>query len=151
MMNDLMQRLQADYRDALRAGEAEKVSTLRLIFARAKNAAIEQRVAEVDEPALLQLMQKEVKEREESLEQFRRGGRPELAERETRALDLLRAYLPAELADDEIRAVVRRHIAETGAAGKAGIAKVMRPVMAELRGRADGQRINRIVLEELGA
>lgn len=150
-MNDLMQRLQADYRDALRAGEAEKVSTLRLIFARAKNAAIEQRVAEVDEPALLQLMQKEVKEREESLEQFRRGGRPELAERETRALDLLRAYLPAELADDEIRAVVRRHIAETGAAGKAGIAKVMRPVMAELRGRADGQRINRIVLEELGA
>jgi uncharacterized protein YqeY len=150
-MNELMQRLQAEYRDALRARDTEKVSTLRLLFARAKNAAIEQRVEEVDEPALQRLIQKEVKEREESVEQFRRGGRTELVERDEHALALLRGYLPAELSDDEIREVVRRVIAETGAAGKAGMGKVMRPVMAELRGQADGQRVNRIVLEELGS
>jgi uncharacterized protein YqeY len=149
-MNELMQRMQADYRESLRAGDREKVSTIRMLFARAQNAAIEQRVEEVDEPALVRLIQKEVKEREESIEQFRRGGRQDLVEKDTAALALLRGYLPAELSDDEIRPVVRRVIAETGAAGKAGIGKVMRPVMAELGGRAEGQRVNRIVMEELG-
>jgi uncharacterized protein len=149
-MSELMQRLQAEYRESLRARDQTKVSTLRMLFARAKNAAIEKRVEEVDEPTLLQLIQKEVKEREESIEQFKRGGRQDLVDKETAELAYLRGYLPAELPDEEIRAVVRRVIAETGAAGKAGIGKVMRPVMDELRGRADGQRINRIVMEELG-
>src|SRR5262249_5252315 len=147
---ELMQRLQSEYRDALRARDQTKVSTLRMLFARAKNAAIEKHVEEVDEATLLQLIQKEAREREESIEQFKRGGRQDLVEKETAELQLLRGYLPAELSDEEIRTVVQRVIAETGAAGKSGIGKVMRPAMEELRGRADGQRVNRIVMEELG-
>jgi uncharacterized protein YqeY len=149
-MNELMQRLQADYKEALRARDERKVATLRLLFARAKNTAIELRVDEVDEATVLSLIQKEVKQREDSITQFEAGGRTDLVAKETQERDILRAYLPAELSDDEIRVVIRRVIAETGAQGKAGISKVMRPVMAELKGRADGSRINRLVMQELG-
>jgi len=149
-MSELMQRLQADYKEALRARDERKVGTLRLLFARAKNAAIEQRVEEVDETTLLSLLQKEVKQREDSIAQFEAGGRTDLVQKETAERDILRAYLPAELSDEEIRAVIRRVIAETGAQGRAGIGKVMRPIMAELKGRVDGARVNRLVAEELG-
>jgi uncharacterized protein YqeY len=149
-MSELMQRLQADYKDALRARDERKVGTLRLLFARAKNTAIEQRVEEVDEATLLSLVQKEVKQREDSIAQFEAGHRADLVAKETAERDILRAYLPAELSDDEIRAVIRRVIGETGAPGKAEVGKVMRPVMAELKGRADGGRINRLVVAELG-
>jgi uncharacterized protein YqeY len=149
-MSELMQRLQADYKEALRARDERKVSTLRLLFSRAKNAAIEQRAEEVDEATLLSLIQKEVKQREDSIAQFEAGGRTDLAAKETAERDILRDYMPAELSDEEIRAVIRRVVAETGAEGKAGIGKVMRPVMAELKGRADGGRVNRLVAEELG-
>jgi uncharacterized protein YqeY len=149
-MSELMQRLQAEYKEALRARDERKVGTLRMLFARAKNTAIEERVGEVDEATLLSLIQKEVKQREDSITQFQAGGRADLVANETAERDLLRSYLPAELSDEEIRAVIRRVIAETGAQGKAGIGKVMRPVMAELKGRADGARVNRLVAEELG-
>jgi uncharacterized protein len=150
-MSELMQRLQADYKTALRARDERKVTTLRLLFSRAKNAAIEARVEEVDETTLLSLIQKEVKQREDSITQFEAGGRADLVANETAERDILRAYLPAELSDEEIRAVIRRVIAETGAQGKAGIGKVMRPIMAELKGRVDGTRVNRLVGEELGS
>ena len=150
-MSELMERLQADYKMALRARDERKVGTLRMLFARAKNTAIEQRVDEVDETTLLTLLQKEVKQREDSITQFEAGGRADLVANETAERDILRAYLPAELSDDEIREVIRRVIAETGAQGKAGIGKVMRPIMSELKGRADGGRINRLVGEELGS
>ena len=150
-MSELMERLQADYKAALRARDERKVTTLRLLFSRAKNAAIEQRVEEVDETTLLTLLQKEVKQREDSITQYEAGSRADLVANETAERDILRAYLPAELSDEEIRAVIRRVIAETGAQGKAGIGKVMRPIMAELKGRVDGTRVNRLVAEELGS
>jgi uncharacterized protein YqeY len=150
-MSELMQRLQGDYKAALRARDERKVTTLRLLFSRAKNAAIEARVEEVDETTLLSLIQKEVKQREDSITQFEAGRRADLVANETAERDILRAYLPAELSDEEIRAVIRRVIAETGAQGKAGIGKVMRPIMAELKGRVDGSRVNRLVAEELGS
>jgi uncharacterized protein YqeY len=150
-MNELMERLQSEYKAALRARDERKVSTLRLVFNRAKNQAIELRQPELDEAALLQVLQKEAKQREESIAAFERGGRQDLVDRETAELNILRAYLPAELSDEEIRAVVRRVIAETGARGKADMGKVMRPVMAELKGRAEGARVNRLVGEELSA
>jgi uncharacterized protein len=149
-MSELMQRLQADYKDALRARDERKVATLRLLFARAKNTAIEQRVEEVDETTLLSLIQKEVKQREDSIAQFQVGGRTDLVTKETAERDVLRSYLPAELSNEEIREVIRRVIADTGAQGKADVGKVMRPVMTELKGRADGGRINRLVMAELG-
>jgi uncharacterized protein len=149
-MSELMQRLQTDYKDALRARDERKVATLRLLFARAKNTAIDQRVAEVDETTLLSLIQKEVKQREDSIAQFQAGGRADLVTKETAERDVLRSYLPAELTDEEIREVIRRVIADTGAQGKADVGKVMRPVMTELKGRADGGRINRLVIAELG-
>jgi uncharacterized protein len=107
-------------------------------------------VEEVDEATLLSLIQKEVKQREDSIAQFEAGRRADLVEKETAERDILSAYLPAEMSDDEIRVVIRRVIGETGAQGKADVGKVMRPVMVELKGRADGGRINRLVLGELG-
>lgn len=150
-MSELMQRLQQEYKDALRARDERKVATLRMLFARAKNTAIEQRVDEVDEATLLTLVQKEVKQREDTIPQFEAGGRADLVAKETAERDILRAYLPAEMSDEEIRAVIRRVMVDTGAQGKADVGKVMRPVMAELKGRADGGRINRLVMQELGS
>jgi hypothetical protein len=148
-MNELMARLQADYKAALRARDERKVSTLRLVFNRAQNLAIELRQPDLDEAALLQVLQKEAKQREESIAAFERGGRQDLVDRETAELNILRAYLPAELSDDEIRAVIRRVVGETGARDNEDMGKVMRPVMAELKGRAEGARVNRLVGEEL--
>src|SRR5687768_5542457 len=104
-MSELMERLQGEYKAALRGREERKVATLRLLFARAKNVAIEQRADEVDEATLLSLIQKEVKQREDSIAQFQAGGRADLVEKETAERDILRAYLPAELSDEEIRTV----------------------------------------------
>ena len=86
-MSELMQRLQADYKEAMRARDERKVGTLRLLFARAKNLAIEQRVEEVDEATLLSLIQKEVKQREDSIAQFEAGGRTDLVQQETAERD----------------------------------------------------------------
>ena len=99
-MSELMQRLQGEYKDALRARDERKVATLRMLFARAKNQAIEQRVDEVDEPTLLSLIQKEVKQREDSIAQFEAGRRADLVAKETTERDILRSYLPAELSDE---------------------------------------------------
>jgi uncharacterized protein YqeY len=148
-MSELMQRLQDDYKAAMRARDERKVGTLRLLFARAKNTAIEQRVDEVDEATLLSLIQKEVKQREDSITQYEAGRRADLVAVETAERDILCDYLPAELSEEEVRAVIRRVIADTGAQGKSDMGKVMRPVMTELKGRADGGRINRLVAEEL--
>ena len=153
----LKEQLPEDLKSAMRAGDAVRRDVLRSLLTAISNAEIA-RVNIKDEtasrqglsdPDVLDVVQKQVKQRRESADEYRKGGRPELAEREEAEAAILTAYLPPQMSRDEIAAEVRAAISETGAAGPAGKAKVMPVVIGRLKGRADGRMINEVVTELL--
>ena len=155
----LRAQLPDDLKDAMRAGDGIRRDVLRSLLTAISNAEIA-RVNVKDESAarqelgdadVLDVIRKQVKQRRESAEEYRKARRAELVAREDAEAEILSAYLPAELSRDEIAAVVQAAIAQTGASGPAGKAKVMPVVMGELKGKADGRIINEIVTELLGA
>ena len=143
------QRIEADLRTAMKAGEKERVGTLRMLLADLNNERI-RRGGEVDEEAFLGLVQRGVKQRRESSEQFRAGNRPELADREEREAAILGAYLPAAVSEDEVRAAVRDLVAAEGLAGGKAMGRVMGALVPRFKGRIDGRELQRIAREELG-
>lgn len=148
MATSPQQRIESDLKEALKAGDKERVSTLRLLLTEIKNERI-RRGAEVDEPGFVALVRKAVKQREESSAQYRQGARPELAEKEEREARLLTAYLPAQADERQIRAAVEELVAERGLAGPAAIGPVMKEMLARFGSAADGATINRIAREVL--
>ena len=130
---------------AMKTRESERVGALRLLLSELQKAAKE---GSDDELAVLR---RERKRRLEAAGQFRDGGRPELAEREESEAKLIEGYLPAELGDSELDALVADAIAETGAAGPQDMGKVMKTVMERAGGRADGKRTSARVREALSA
>ena len=160
MTNDLTlkQRLDADLRDAMRAGDETRKGTLRLLLTAVRNAEIPpekgavgpQRVELTDE-AVLQIIQRQVKQRLDSIEAYNKANRADLSAIEEAELVVLRAYLPAQMSRDEVEAAARAVIQRLGAKGPADKGKVMGPIMGELRGKADGSLINAVVTELLAA
>lgn len=148
-MAALRDRLRTDLHAAMRSGNAIRRDTIRMVEAAAKNAEIDRRgpLAESD---LLVILQKQIKQRRESIELYLRGGRQDLADKEQAEIAVLEAYLPAQLGRDEIVAAARRIIEQVGARSAADKGKVIGPLMAELRGRADGRLVNQVVMELLG-
>jgi uncharacterized protein YqeY len=130
---------------AMKAREPDRVGALRLVLSELQKSAKE---GDSDELAVLR---RERKRRLEAAAQFRDGGRPELAEREEAEAQLIEGYLPAELDDSELDALVKDAIAETSAAGPQDMGKVMKAVMAKVEGRADGKRASARVREALSA
>jgi uncharacterized protein len=144
------QRIEADLKAAMRAGEKEKVSTLRLLLAEIKNERIRSG-GEVSAETLLGLVQKGIKQRQEAAEQYRRGRRPELADKEEREAELLRPYLPEPVSEDEVRAAAREVVAREGLSGPKGIGAVMQELVPRFKGRSEGKELQRIAREELGS
>lgn len=146
----LEERLQKDFKEALRAGDKDRVSTLRLL-----KAAITQKAKEkgqdVDEAAILDVLNSAAKQRKEAMEAYLKGGREDLSAKEQRELEIIQQYLPEPLSDDELVTCVEAVISELGATSPKDMGKVMKAVMAEVKGRADGGQVNRIVKERLGA
>jgi len=147
-MQTPQQRLEADLKTAMKAGEKERLSTLRMLLTEVKNERI-RRGAEVDEAAFAGLTRKAIKQREEASEQYRKGGRPELADKEESEAELLAAYLPAQADDATIRAAVETLVAERGLAGPAAMGPVMKEVLARFGSAADGATVSRIAREVL--
>ena len=116
---------------------------------RIENYKIQKNKNTLDDSEVLEILQKQVKQRRESLESFENAGRNDLAEKEQTELDILSVYLPKQLSDDEITAEVQSAIASSGASAKADAGKVMKEVMPRLKGKADGKRINKIVMSLL--
>lgn len=145
---DLKTRLMDDLKAAMRQGDAVRVSTLRLLRAAIRNAEIDQ-MRQLDDAGVLAVIAKEVKQRRESIEEFRKANRPDLVAKEEAELAVLQSYLPAAATPAEIRAAAARVIAETGAQGPRDIGKVMPRLIAEFRGRAEGRTIQAIVAELL--
>jgi uncharacterized protein len=139
------ERVRRDVNEAMKAGERDRVGALRLVLSELQKAAKEGRDDEVV------VLRRERKRRLDAAEQFRAGGRDELAEREESEARLIGGYLPAELSDDELTALVDEKIAATGAESPADMGKVMGAVMPAVGGRADGKRVSALVRERLGA
>jgi uncharacterized protein len=139
------EQVRADMTSAMKAGEKQRVGALRLVLSELQKAAKE---GGDDELAVLR---RERKRRLDAAEQFRDGGRPELAEQEESEAQLIAGYLPAELGDEELDALIRDSIAETGASGPKDMGQVMKAVMAKSGGRADGKRASARVREALAA
>ena len=149
-MATLNERLTADMKEALRARDSLRLSTIRLLLAALKNAQIEAMHPLSDEEATA-VLRKQARMRHEAIEQYRKGGREDLASKEEAELAVIESYLPAAATEDQIRAVVREVIGATGASGPKDMGVVMRTTMSRLGGRADGRQVQGLVREELAA
>lgn len=145
----LYDRLESDVKAALKQGDSLRVSVLRMLIAAIKMAEIQGNVKRLDENGVISTVQKHIKQHKESIEQFEKGNRNDLAEKERNELKILEGYMPEQLGEEELLAIVKAAISETGAATKADMGKVMRAVMEKAKGRADGKAINQIVAKLL--
>ena len=146
----LKSKLADDLKQALRSGDKLKVSVIRMTLAAVHNAEIAQGRT-FDDPDILGVLSKEVKQRHESIEAFRQGNREDLLAQEEAELAIIQAYLPQPVTREEIVAEARKVIAEVGAQGPSDKGKVMSQIMARLKGKADGREINEVVTELLAS
>ena len=142
--------LTEDMKQAMKDKESGKLrlSVIRMARANIKNIEIDEK-RELNDDEVLAVLVKEVKMRQDSLEEFAKAGREELVEQAKQEIAILRKYLPEQLSDEELKALVVEAVAETGAAGPKDMGKVMAALMPKTRGRADGKRINTMVRELL--
>jgi len=143
-MGKLSEQIRADLTSAMKARDAERTSNLRMLQAAVKNEQINLGHELTDEE-VLSVIRKAVKQRQESVEQYMKGNRPELAAKEAAEMAMLKEYLPPELPDEELEAAVREIVAATGAQSKKDMGKVMKEATARFKGRADGRKIQEIV------
>ena len=139
----VIEQLKEDIASAMKAGDRERVATLRLVLSELQKAEKE---GETDEVVVLR---RERKRRHEAATAYREAGRNELADAEEAEAGVIEAYLPAELSDDELRDIVAEAVSETGAEGQADMGAVMKAAMARVAGRADGGRVSAVAREVL--
>lgn len=146
----LKARLQHDLHDSMRAKDKVRSGTLRMVLTSITNAEVAgDEARELDDDEVLKVVAKEAKKRKEASSAYRDANRPELADTEDAELAILEAYLPAQLGDDELRAIVERAVASTGATGMPQMGQVMKAAQGEVAGRADGGRVAAVVREVL--
>ncbi|WP_377640130.1 GatB/YqeY domain-containing protein [Oryzobacter terrae] len=142
----LKARLQHDLHDAMRARDKVRSGTLRMVLTSITNAEVAgDEARELGDDEVLKVVAKEAKKRKEASTAFRDANRPELADTEDAELAVLEGYLPAQLGDDELRAIVERAVAATGATGMPQMGLVMKAAQVEVAGRADGGRVAAVV------
>ncbi|MDQ6694568.1 MAG: GatB/YqeY domain-containing protein [Chloroflexota bacterium] len=141
-------QLMKDLQDAMRSRDDLKKQTIRMARAAVKNAEIAN-MGELDEASVQNVLRKEIKQRRESADEYEKANRTDLSQKERAEADLLEAYLPRQMSDEEIRKEVRALIGELGASGPKDMSKVMPAAMQRLKGRADGRLVNRAVNELL--
>jgi uncharacterized protein YqeY len=144
---DFQARIDQDLKDAMKARQSDRLNVIRMLKSSLKLASIEQGGAEarLDDDAALAVVRKELKKRQDSIEQYTQGNRPDLAEKEKAEAAMLEVYLPKPLDPGEIEALVRESIAESGATSKAQMGAVMKLAVAKAAGRADGKAISAAV------
>ena len=146
----LKQQIIADLTASMKAQDAPRTSTLRMVKAAVMNREIE-KGGELDDEEMMKLLRSLVKQRRDSIEQYEKGGRPELADKEKTEIDVIEAYLPQAASREEIEVAVAAAISETGAGSMKDMGKVMKAVQAALSGKnADGRTISEMVKAKLG-
>ena len=139
-----------DVKSAMRARDQKRLTALRLITSAIKQIEVDKRI-EVDDQIVLGILDKMVKQRRESLEQYESAGRDDLAAQEKFELDLISVYLPEALSDEEVAALIKQAIADTGASSIRDMGAVMNRLRAEVQGRADMKAVSSAVKAQLGA
>jgi uncharacterized protein YqeY len=144
----LRDRVQEDVKSAMKAREAERLATLRLLTAAMKQREVDERIT-LDDAGVIAVIERMLKQRRDSVEQYEKAGRQDLADAEKREMAILTAYLPRQMAEDEIAAIVAEAVAATGARGPADMGKVMGAVKPKVAGRADMGRVSALVKAKL--
>jgi len=145
----IKEKLNDDMKVALKAGEKLRLSVIRMLMSELKNEKIAQG-AELDETAERKVLASYAKKRKEAMDAARAGGRVDIAAREQAELDITMSYLPRQLSDDELRTLVKKHVETAGVSGPQAFGAVMKLVMAEVGGQADGKLVSSLVRELLG-
>jgi hypothetical protein len=146
---DLYKKIETDMKTAMKEGASEKLSVLRMLISAVRMQELNKNIKSLQDQDVLQILQRQIKQRRESIEQFRNGNRPELAEKEEREQKILEAYMPEQIGEAEVEALVKAAIAELGAATKADTGKVMKAVMEKAMGKCDGKVISQFVMKYL--
>jgi len=149
-LSTLKGQIQEDVKSAMRARDQKRLTALRLITAAIKQVEVDQRI-EMDDAAVLAVLDKMVKQRRDSLEQYQSAGRDDLAAQEKFELDLISTYLPEALSDDELAVLIKQAVADTGATSIRDMGTVMNKLRAQVQGRADMKAVSNAVKEQLGA
>ena len=148
----LHERIETDLHTAMKARDKQRTSALRMVVAALKNRAVEEGLGpqgRLDDAVVQQVLSTEVKRRREAASSFEAGGRPESAEAERAEAELYAGYLPAQLDDEELTAIVSSVIERLGAEGPQAMGQVMKATMAEVAGQAEGARVSALVQERL--
>ncbi len=145
----LKERITEDMKAAMRSGERERLSTIRLILAAIKQREVDERIT-LDDAQVLAVLEKMVKQRRESIAQFQSGGREDLVAKESAELRIVQSYMPAQLSDAEVAALIDEALRSTGAASIKDMGKVMGVVKAKAQGRTDMGALSARIKERLG-
>ena len=146
----LKERITQDMKDAMRSGEKERLGIIRMLQAAIKQREVDERIA-LDDSQVLAVIEKMIKQRKEAIAQFEAGGRADLAEKEGAEIKLLQGYLPEQLSQADLEALVAAAVAETGAASVTDMGKVMGLVKTRAAGRADMGAVSALIKAKLGA
>jgi hypothetical protein len=145
----LEEKLINDYKEAMKARDSVKSTILSTIRAEMMNLALAKKKDKCDDNDIIAIFRKQVKQHEDSIEQFTKGNRPDLVDKEKKELEILKTYLPEELSPEVIKKIIEEAITATGAVGIKDIGKVMKEVTAKVAGKADGKTVSDIVKERL--
>lgn len=141
----LKEKVIQDMQNSLKKGDKIRLSTMRLLLSEIKNLEKEKRISDLSDDDVLSVVRREIKRRDQALEEFRKAERKDLVDKEEKERQILEEYLPAQLSQEELDAMVRRVIQETGATTSREMGKVMSRMMQEVKGKADGKRVRQTV------
>ncbi|MDD4954073.1 MAG: GatB/YqeY domain-containing protein [Candidatus Omnitrophica bacterium] len=145
----LEEKILNDYKEAMKARDSLKSSILSFLRAEMINLAVSKKKKALEDSEVVTVIKKQIKQHQDSIEQFRNGNRPEMADKEAKELEVLKTYLPPELSADEIKSIIDKAIADTGAKEAKDMGRVMKEVTAQIAGRADGKLVSDLVREKL--
>ena len=140
----LKEQITEDMKSAMRAKEAERLGTIRLLLAAIKQREVDERIT-VDDAGIIAIIEKLIKQRKDSIEQFQKAGRTDLVDQESKELGILQAYMPAQLSEAEVQAAIQKTISSLGATGPQDMGKVIGALKAQLAGKADMGMVSRLV------
>ncbi|KGP73153.1 GatB/YqeY domain-containing protein [Pontibacillus yanchengensis] len=145
----LLERLNQDMKQALKSKDKEKLSVIRMVKASLQNEALKLGKGDLSEEEELTVLSRELKQRKDSLQEFKDAGREDLAEKQVREIEIIESYMPSQLSEDELDEIVKETISELGATSKKDMGKVMSAVMPKVKGKADGSQVNQLVQKHL--
>ncbi len=145
----LEEQITKDYIQAMKNKDSVKSGTLNFLRAQIKNVRIEKRIEAVDDADIIAVIKKQVKQRQDSIEQYKQGHRQDLVDKETAEMNILKTYLPEELSEDKILAIVKESIVEVEAKSMKDMGKVMKVIGTKVAGCADNRKVSELVKKEL--